>query len=214
LKTQPAVVDPLPRASRKTLVYRTLRAAVSAWCRGVHRMRVEGARNLPLSGGVLLVANHQSALDVPMIAAATRRHVGFVARASLGRSRLLAWIMARCGAVLVRPGEADREALRNMVLRLRSGDCLAIFPEGTRSTDGRGGEFRGGGVLAARRAGVPIVPVGIRGSREAWPRGARRPRLAPVCLCFGPALDPRAPEALAEARRAVAALVGDGRVGA
>ena len=71
MKTQPAVVDPLPRASRKTLVYRTLRAAVSAWCRGVHRMRVEGARHLPLSGGVLLVANHQSALDVPMIAAAT-----------------------------------------------------------------------------------------------------------------------------------------------
>jgi 1-acyl-sn-glycerol-3-phosphate acyltransferase len=164
--------------------------------------------HLPPTGGVLLVANHSSALDIPLIAVATDRHVGFVARASLGRSRLMAWIMARCGAVLVRPGEPDRAALRAMVARLRGGDCLAIFPEGTRSSDGTLGEFRGGGVLAARRAGVPIVPVGISGAGGVWPVGARRPRLGRVCLRFGPALDSVAPGALADARHAVAALAG------
>jgi len=196
--------------TRKTLVYRGVRLACEIAFRSLLRARVAGAEHLPARGGALLAANHQSYLDIPLVASATLRHVSFVARDTLAESRALGWLMRQCGAVLIRRGKPDRAALREMLAHLAQGDLVAIFPEGTRSPDRRVGEFRRGALLAARLAGVPIVPVAVRGTFDAWPRGGR-PRLAPVSLTFAPAVDSSRPDAALQVRARIVELVGDGR---
>ncbi len=195
----------------KTLGYRIARGICDVFFRLYFRRRIERADRLPRTGGVVLACNHQSFLDIPFVAQSTDRHVCFVARDSLARSRFMAWLMGTCGAVLVRRGTADRAALREMAEHLEAGDVLAVFPEGTRTLDGEVGEFRRGALLVARKAGVPIVPVAIRGAYQAYPRGAAFPRPKRISLEFGEPIDSASPEAQEEVERAVLDMVGDGR---
>lgn len=191
--------------------YRVSRTLLVGYLGLYHRFRVEGRENLPLKGGILIVSNHQSFLDIPVLAVAVRRHVAFVARASLARSRFLDWLMREAGSVLIEPNTPDRAALEGMIAHLAGGDCVAVFPEGTRTLDGSMGVFRAGAVVAARRAGVPIVPVGIRGAFEAWPRARKFPRPAPISVRFGAPIPPDGGEAIEAAKAAIAEMIGDGR---
>jgi 1-acyl-sn-glycerol-3-phosphate acyltransferase len=193
-----------------TLTYRVGRGLCALACRAFLRPRFEGLEHLPAEGGALIASNHQSYLDIPLVAISTARHVCFVARDSLADSKALGWLMRRSGAVLIRRGKPDRAALREMVAHLEGGDLVSVFPEGTRSTDGAVAAFRGGAMLAARLARVPIVPAGIRGTLAAWPKG-RGPRPAPVSIAFGPPVDGALPDAADLVRARVLALVGDGR---
>lgn len=190
-----------------TLVYRLTQATVWTWLQVVHRMRVEGRQHVPRSGGVMLLANHASFLDIPLVAAALGRHVSFVARESLARSRPLSWLMRQCGAVLLRQGGVDRRALREMALHLERGDCVAIFPEGSRSADGSLGEFRRGALLGTRDTPVPLVPTAIQGTYEAWPRQRAYPLPRRVSIRFGEPVDSRAPQALEKVRARIAELL-------
>jgi cytidylate kinase len=203
----PPVQAPLVRI---TFVYWLTRALMNLWYLPYFRRRVRGREFLPATGGVLIAANHQSYLDIPLIAIAARRHVCFVARRSLSNSAALAYVMRQCGAVLVEPGKADRAALREMVAHLEAGDCVAIFPEGTRSEDGSLRAFKAGALMAARSAGVPIVPCAIRGTFRAWGKGVGFPRPSPIELEFAPPLDASAPEALESTRAAIARLLEPG----
>lgn len=200
--------EPLVHA---TPAYRAARALTRLAWGLLFRARYEGREHMPASGGALLCANHQSFLDIPLVSHVTRRHVSFVARASLADSRPLAWLMRQCGAVLVRRGKADRAALREMLAHLERGDLVAIFPEGTRTHDGSLGEFRAGALLAARQAGVPIVPVGIRGAFEAWPRQRSLPRPRRIAVRLGAPVAADDPRALELVRARIQALIGDGR---
>jgi cytidylate kinase len=195
--------------TRSTLVYRVGRALVVLFSRVWLRLRVEGEEAVPPSGGVVIVANHQSFLDIPVLGASIRRHIGFVARSTLTAGPGMGWFMRQCGTVLVERGKPNRRALDEMVAHLRQGDCLALFPEGTRSKDGRLQAFRGGAALVARRANVQIIPAGISGTYDAWPRHRRLPRRGRVQVRFGAPIDPQTPDALERAQRAVADLVVD-----
>ena len=191
--------------------YRVVRASVRAYLRTLHRLRVEEERHLPTSGGVMIVSNHQSFLDIPILASSTSRHLSFVARDTLARSRPLAWLMRECGAVLIKRGSSDRAALREMVEHLRLGDGVVVFPEGTRTRDGSLGEFRAGALFAAQKAGVPVVPVGIRGAMDALGRDHLLPRpFRRVAVRFGAPLEATGSDAMGAVRDAVADLVGDG----
>ncbi len=196
--------------TRKTPVYRLCAGLAWLTSKLFFRLRVEGLEHLP-EGGCLLAANHQSFLDIPFLGGTVPRHVAFVARDTLAHTRWLAYVMRECGAVLVKRGARDRRALRAIVAQLEAGDCVAIFPEGTRTPDGRVHGFQAGALHAARRAGVPVVPVGIRGSFEAWPRQQRLPRPHRVRLRFGPPVDVREDsgrEAVEGLRATVAELAG------
>lgn len=195
----------------RTFVYRLCQTL--SWLANciLFRRRIEGRHHLPPEGGVLIASNHQSYLDIPLIAQACSRHLSFVARDSLARSAWLAYVMRRCGVVLIRRGVADHKALREMKAHLEQGDVVVVFPEGTRSLDGCVQPFRGGALLAARTAGVPIVPVGIRGNFKALPRGASLPRLCRVAMRFGEPIDSRRPDALELVQASIESMVGDGR---
>lgn len=204
-----------PLIVHSTTAYRVGRGLMAAYLRVRHRLRSEGTEHLPKTGGFLIVSNHQSFLDIPVLAAAARpRHVAFVARASLARSRFLDWLMRESGCVLIEPNTPDRAALEGMIAHLRGGDCVAVFPEGTRTPDGGLGVFRAGAVVAARRAVVPIVPAGIRGAFEAWPRSQRIPRRAPITVRFAAPIPPGTEDPIGEARAVIAGMIGDGRVAA
>lgn len=194
-----------------TETYWFLRTSTSFLYRILFRRRFENHEKLPLSGGIVLAINHQSFLDIPLVAMACRRHVCFVARESLNRSFWMDFILRRCGAVLVKPGTSDRAALRAMVEHLKAGDCLAVFPEGTRSADGEVNEFKKGALHVARIAKVPILPIGIRGAHEALSRSARFPSFKRVALRFGEAVDSGLPDAQERVEQAVREMVGNGR---
>ena len=194
----------------RTVTYHFLTETLNLLFLILFRRRIEGRANLPKEGGVVLAINHQSFLDIPLVAMASRRHICFVARKSLSQSRLMEFILERCGSVLVKRGTSDRRALRDMVDHLREGDALAVFPEGTRSQDGRVGNFAKGALHVARIAKVPILPVGIRGAYDALPRTRKYPFPKRVALRFGQAVDSAAPDAQERVEQAVREMVGDG----
>lgn len=202
-----------PVIAHATPAYHVGRALSAAYLRLQHGLRALDAEQLPREGGILIVSNHQSFLDIPVLAAAARpRHVAFVARASLARSRFLDWLMRESGCVLIEPNTPDRAALEGMIAHLEQGDCVAVFPEGTRTHDGSLGVFRAGAAVAARRAGVPILPAAIRGAFEAWPRARKLPRRARITVRFGAPIPPGTEDAIERARAEIAAMIGDGRV--
>ena len=197
-----------------TPAYRVGRFLSGCELKLVHRMSVKGREHLPQDEGYLIVSNHQSFLDIPLVAAAIpERHVCFVARASLAKSRFMAWLMRRCGAVLIQRGAADRQALGDMVTHLKAQDVVCVFPEGTRSVDGKLQEFLPGALFAAKRARAQLIPAAITGSLEALPRDARLPRFRRIGIEFGPPIDGSRRDAMDVARERIAGMIGDGRFG-
>lgn len=154
-----------------------------------HRWRVEGAENVPADGGVLLFSNHASYLDPPLIGSALERPIRAMAKVELFRWPLFSWWITHLGAFPIRRGGADREAIRDALAILAHGEALLIFPEGTRTPDGNLLPFQAGAGMIALRAGVPVIPVRIRGSFEAWGKGRRWIRPAPISVRFGPPID-------------------------
>ena len=206
---EPATQRPPPPAviARSTLAYALGRATVATYLTLFHRLAKDDVQHLPRTGGVLVVANHQSFLDIPILAAAAPRHVAFVARASLEESRFLKWLMRESGVVLIRPNTPDRAALEGMIAHLVAGDCVAVFPEGTRTRDGQLGDFRAGAAVAARRARVPVVPACIQGAFEAWPRSRALPLPRRVRVRFGEPLAHDVPDVMAVARERIQAML-------
>jgi 1-acyl-sn-glycerol-3-phosphate acyltransferase len=158
---------------------------------GGWRFRVEGMENLP-SGGAVLVANHQSIVDIPMLLSAFPRPVWFLAKRELGEIPLFGKAMAAAGNLFIArddPRDAVR-MLRDVGARLRDGQLVVVFPEGTRSVDGSIGEFRPGAFYLAQKSGAPVVPVYIDGGRRALPKGALRVRPADLFVRVLPPLSP------------------------
>ncbi len=141
---------------------------------------ISGEENLPLDGPAIIVANHSSHLDGPALGVALPRPIFFVAKKELARMPFFGQALVAVGSIIVDRGSGAK-ARRQMGLaleRIRSGLWVLVFAEGTRSADGTLGRFKKGGFHLAVEAGVPVVPVAIRGAREILPRGALHPRRA------------------------------------
>jgi len=142
----------------------------------VFGLRVHHRRRFPRTGGVLVVANHQSYLDPILAAVGMPRAFHPMARESLFRFAPFRWLIGSLYAFPVRRGTADLAAVKEALRRLKAGGVVLVFPEGTRTRDGSIGPMHGGPAAIAARAGVPIVPMVIDGAFEAWPRTRRLPR--------------------------------------
>ena len=152
-------------------------------------LKVYGVRNIPRLGGALMVSNHQSLLDPPLLGVRLRRPMSYMAKSELFKRAWFAWIIRRLGAFPVRQGAGDVGAIKETVNRLKEGRMLNIFPEGGRTETGEIGPMQSGVALVVRRAGVPIIPVAIHGSFEAWPKGSRFFHRHPIRVVYGPPLD-------------------------
>ena len=151
--------------------------------------RIEGIEHVPREGPFILVANHCSQADPPLLGWATGHQIGrvvhFMAKDEMHHWPIIGWLADRSGVFWVRRGEGDRAAQRMALELLAQGKPIGIFPEGTRSRDGRMREGRSGAALLAIRSGAPIVPVGIAGSHRLFPAGSRLPRRSHLTFRIG-----------------------------
>ena len=141
--------------------------------------------NVPATGPVLLVANHSSFLDPPLIGVAVHRQISFLAKAELFHLPLLGGLIRRLNARPIRREGGDPSALRTAMRVLEDGGALLIFPEGTRGDEGIIRPAKAGAGMLAVLSGASVVPVFVRGSGRAWPRGQKLPRPAKVTVTFG-----------------------------
>jgi 1-acyl-sn-glycerol-3-phosphate acyltransferase len=152
-------------------------------------MDVVGKTNVPPTGPVMLVSNHQSHLDPVLIGVACTRQLRFLARETLFRGPF-GWLIRSLGSVPIDRDRSVVSAIKAMLKLLREGEAVLVFPEGSRSWDGQLQPMLGGFLALARRSEATIVPVTIDGAFAAMPRGTLVPRPMPIRLTFGEAISP------------------------
>ena len=153
------------------------------------RPKVTGLEHIPREGGAIIAANHVSFLDpllLPLVV--PRRRVMFLTKVKYIDKPFLRWILTGAGVIPVATDDprAIGDSVTAAVEVVRSGRLVGIFPEGTRSPDGRLHRGKTGVARVALESGAPVIPVGIIGTDLAFPRGARLPRPRSVRIAFGP----------------------------
>jgi 1-acyl-sn-glycerol-3-phosphate acyltransferase len=151
----------------------------------VFGFRVRFTEPLPATGGLLVLSSHQSHLDPLIIGLATDRRMSSLARSSLYTFKPFGAVITALDAVPIDRNASMVTAMKQVIARLQQGAAVVMFPEGTRTADGRLGEIRPGFALIAKRAAVPIVPVAIVGAYECWPRWRLLPRPGRIRVEFG-----------------------------
>lgn len=168
------------------MLYWVARSVLRLINRVFFRWRIIGVENFPAAGGAILASNHVSALDPFIAGTAIARKVHFMAKEEIfASSPVVAFLAKKVAAFPVRRGEADRQAIRTALRLLTAGEVVGIFPEGTRSSDGQLQQAQTGIAFLARKAGVPVVPVAVRGTESIMPKGAKLPRPSRVKVLIG-----------------------------
>ena len=147
-------------------------------------LRATGHETLP-EGPFIVAGNHSSLLDWVFVARFVERPIRFVLSREFYDQTVVSGVYRRLGVIPIRDGAIELSAVRQLLATLERGEIVGVFPEGAITRDGAFLPAQPGVVAIAARAGVPIVPVGVRGAFEAFPRDARVPRPHPVCVAYG-----------------------------
>ncbi len=156
----------------------------------VFSIRVFGRPRTPPKGAVLVVSNHQSHLDPILVGLACDRRLNYVARDTLFGFAPFRWLIYSLDAIPLDREGLGLGGLKESIRRLRAGEMLLIFPEGTRTRDGEVGQIKPGFLALARRTSTPIWPVAIEGAFDAWPRSNTFPQPAVIHIQFGEIITP------------------------
>lgn len=170
------------------LVYQTfyhLSLAIGHCC---FDYRVINAERIPKCGGLILAMNHQSFLDPPLAGIACKREVFYLARKTLLDIPVLGTILPHLNVIPYDQEGSDMSAIKNVIRVVRAGEAAVIFPEGTRSRDGRLQPVQHGVGMIVAKTLVPVVPMRIFGAHEAFPRGGSKVRFEPVTVVVGDVL--------------------------
>ncbi len=172
-------------------VYRAIRRVVQTLLFPWLRAECVGAERLDIDGPMILAPVHRSNLDSVVVACFSRRRIRALGKESLFVVPVVKYFCAALGAIPVRRGQADREALAAAKSLLDRGESMIVFPEGTRQDSGvELGELFDGAAWLSARTGAPVIPIGIAGTSEAMGAGARWIRRSTVRVVVGEPLDP------------------------
>lgn len=167
-----ADLDPVLQRGASLILYDLLeKTGFRTLARRLYRVELEGTENIPSTGGVILVANHESLFDPWLLALATPRPVRYMAKSELWGNRLVGRALEAFGAFPVERGAGDATAISHAAELLRSGEVLGIFPQGT-SKQLESRPFHRGAARLALATGAPIVPIRLVGTRG-FPRPGR-----------------------------------------
>jgi 1-acyl-sn-glycerol-3-phosphate acyltransferase len=172
------------RSVPSTMWYHAVRYFCAILATVLMRWRATGQGNVPMTGGALLVANHVSFLDVVFLGIPLRRPLNYVARSTLFVP-LLGPFIRSVGAFPIQREGMGASGMKETLRRLRSGGIVTLFPEGTRSSDGRLGMLKPGIAVLVARVGVPVVPAAVAGMFEIWPRSRMFPVPNPIRVHYG-----------------------------
>jgi cytidylate kinase len=165
--------------------FRIARWFCKVFCMAFFRLHPAGRENVPDQGPLVLISNHQSFLDPVLCGIFVKRPLYFLARDSLFRG-FFGRLIASVNTIPVKRGAADLAAMRIIIDKLKQGSGVCLFPEGTRTSDGKITAFKPGFGLLCRRGNAAVVPVLIDGAFEAWPR--HKKLFSPgthIAICYG-----------------------------
>jgi 1-acyl-sn-glycerol-3-phosphate acyltransferase len=197
--------------------YRALQLLLTPFVHGICRLEVVGKGKIPSSGPFIMVANHQSYLDPIVVQVICPRPLHTLAKSTQFTGKVMGWILPRVYAIPTRRYRIEPQAVRVVLRRLAAGEAVGVYPEGERSWDAELQPFRRGTIRLLLKAGVPIVPCGLAGSYDVWPRWSKKVRRRRIRVEFGepflwPTMESREernaflPEAAAELKARLAAL--------
>ncbi|HMC11335.1 MAG TPA: lysophospholipid acyltransferase family protein [Pirellulaceae bacterium] len=179
----------IPERNRRTLAqrvgydaFRVLARSAAVWLYG---LRVEGRDHWPAAGGGLVCANHQSMFDPPLVGMTCSRRMSYLARDTLFRVPVLSQLITFLDAIPIDREGVGLAGLKETLRRLKAGELVLIFPEGTRTHDGEVAALKPGFISVARRSRVPLIPLGLDGAYQAWPRTSRFPRFGRIAVVIG-----------------------------
>ncbi len=175
----------MPEKKSKMRWFRFARWLCKVFCMTFFKLHPSGRENVPEDGPLVLISNHQSFLDPVLCGIFVKRPLYFLARDSLFRG-LFGRLIASVNTIPVKRGTADLAAMKTIIEKLKQGWGVCLFPEATRSSDGKITAFKPGFGLLCRRGAAAVVPVVIDGAFEAWPRD--RKLFSPgrrIDICYG-----------------------------
>ncbi len=168
--------------------FRFARWCCKVLCKLFFRIHVYGRENVPDKGAFVLVSNHQSYLDPVFCGIYLKRPLYFLARDSLWKNRIFGRLISSVNTIPVKQGKADLSAMRKVIGKLKEGWGVCLFPEGTRTSDGKITPFKPGFGILCRRGGAAVVPVLIDGAFECWPRHKKIFSPGRIEVCYGKAI--------------------------
>ena len=172
--------------SASLLLYHLFKWSVVAPTLGLFfRGRVYGIDQVPQHGPLVIVANHASDFDPPLVSCSVRRPVSYMAKEELFRVPVLSSAIRLYGAYPVKRGSADRSAIRAAIMQLNQGWAVGIFLSGTRTADGRIPDAKLGAALIAAKTGAPLLPLSLWGTDQIFAKGSLIPRPVPITIRIG-----------------------------
>lgn len=168
--------------------YRSVRNVSSIVAVFVFGLRCIGREHTHVPGGALVLSTHQSHFDPVLIGVTFNERLNYLAKRSLFKSRLFGGLISLLNAIELDRDRSGLAGLKETLRRLKRGEKVLIFPEGTRSADGDIAPLKPGFLSVARRSKVPLIPIAITGAYEALPRGNRWPLRYPLRVAVGPVI--------------------------
>ena len=165
-----------------------------AWCRlmvtVLFRYRCHGRERIPTSGTVLVLSNHQSYLDPVLIGVAVNRQLNFLARETLFQWTPFSWLLSSVGTIPINREGLGLSGMKETLRRLKRGEMMVLFPEGTRTSDGEVGPLLPGFCTLAVRSKATLLPMAIDGAFDVWPRCRWLPWPSVIHVQIGPPISP------------------------
>ena len=150
----------------KKIARGVVKSAIYIYCKIVYRVKIIGKENVPKKGAVIICANHRSFLDPPLVEVTCGRFARFLAKEELTKNKFLAFLGIVFDAILVKRDSKEVIAIKESLKALKEGQCLALFPEGTRNGLEKGEKVKDGAAFFAVRSGVKVIPCGIKGGEK------------------------------------------------